>query len=226
MLAIGEKSNKHFAFQCVALIISTAICIYFGHLCFRYYKALFITENATVLAETSRLMDMFTFGYGINRISPEKIGIVALLVQVEMIFSLSKKLTQPYTLIEYDEKGFYLNLPFRKTWCVFFEEVIAIKVSKYDFPLRVRKRNANLYKYDPDDYVELDTVRMMDEKSTGTIEVFIKSRSFKVSGVKNALQVARKMQVICNDGRRKRFEWLDKKAQERREKELRENAET
>ena len=61
---------------------------------------------------------------------------------------------------------------------------------------------------------------------TGTIVVGLMDREIKVSGVKNALDVAKKMQVICNDGKRAYKKRLEEKEQERREYELREKTKT
>ena len=228
MQVLGEKSYKSIVLHIILFVVSIFACVYFGNLCFRYYEALFVTKDLSVVAELGVLMDKFTFGsirMGFY-VSPEIIVFVSLFLQVECLITISKRMTQPYGLIEYDEKGFYLNMPFNKTWFVSFEEVTGIRVSMFEGPVHVKKRNANWFFYDPDDYIEINTARMLKGKTTGTITVAINDKIFKMSGVKNALPVARKMQVICNDGRRKRFEWLDEKAQEKREKELREKTKT
>ena len=230
MQVLGEKSYKSIVLHIILLIVSIFACVYFGEICFKYYEALLFTKDAAALLEYGDLMEKYTYSHFSRRggfySSPTTITIFTLFLQVASLITLSKRMTQPYGLIEYDEKGFYLNMPFNKTWFVSFEEVIGIRVSKVAEPVRIKKRNANWLFYDPDDYIEIDTARMLKGKTTGTITVAIKNKTFKMSGVKNALPVARKMQVICNDGKRKRDAWLDEKAQEKREKELRERTKT
>ena len=230
MKVLGEKSYFSIIVQVVILVIAIFICVFFGKICINFYEALFITKDAEVLAEYGALMKKYTFSRGFGRsatyISPTTITITGVILQVEALITLIKRFTQPKVLIECDEKGFYLHLPFNKTWYVLYEEIIGIRVAMFDGPVYIKKRNANWFVYDVDDYIEIDTTRMMSDTTTGTITVYIKGREFKMSGVKNALSVAREMQIICNEGRRNRYKWLDEKATERREKELREKTKT
>ena len=230
MKSLGEKSYSSMIFKGFIFVLAVCACFYFGEICVKYYEALFFTKDAEALAEYGALMAKYTYSRGLGRrgayISPTIITIVGIILQVETLITLYKRFTQPKILIECDEKGFYLHLPFNKTWYVLYEEIIGIRVAMFDGPVYIEKRNANWFDYDVDDYIEIDTARMMSDTTTGTITVYIKDRDFKISGVKKALPVAREMQIICNDGRRKRFEWLDEKASERREKELREKTKT
>ncbi len=230
MKVLGEKSYFSIIVQVVILVIAIFICVFFGKICINFYEALFITKDAEVLAEYGALMKKYTFSRGLGRsatyISPTTITITGVILQVEALITLIKRFTQPKVLIECDEKGFYLYLPYNKSWFVSYEEIIGIRVAMFDGPIYIKKHNANWFVYDVDDYVEIDTARMMSDKTTGTITVYIRDKDFKISGIKNALPVAREMQIICNDGRRKRFEYLDEKARERRENILRERTKT
>ena len=230
MKALGEKCYFSMIFQGIIFIVSVFVCFYFGELTVNYYEALIFTKDAEALIEYGALMGKYTFAIGSIRrglyISPTVITIIGIIFQLEAVITLSKRFTQPKMLIECDEKGFYLHLPFNKTWYVLYEEIIGIRVAMFDGPVYIKKRNANWFVYDVDDYIEIDTTRMMSDTTTGTITVYIKGREFKMSGVKNALSVAREMQIICNEGRRNRYKWLDEKATERREKELREKTKT
>ena len=85
---------------------------------------------------------------------------------------------------------------------------------------------------DPSGYINV-TGSTFGILKTGTIVVGLSDRDIKVRGVKNAFEVAKQMKVICNDGKRKRNEWLDEKKREqelkelqRREQELREKTKT
>ena len=85
---------------------------------------------------------------------------------------------------------------------------------------------------DPSGYINV-TGSTFGILKTGTIVVGLSDRDIKVRGVKNAFEVAKQMKIICNDGKRKRNEWLDEKKREqelkelqRREQELREKTKT
>jgi hypothetical protein len=226
MRVLGEKSYSSMVSRGIILIVAIFACFYFGEISYKFYEALLFTKDAEVLAEYGALMDEYTFGGRRTYVSPTTIAIASLILIVESLIMLSKRFSQPRNLIECDEKGFYFHLPFNKSWYVLYEEVIGIRVAKFDGPVYVKKQNANWFIEDVDDYIEIDTTRMMTENTTGTITVYIKNNDFKISGVKNALPVAREMQIICNDGRRRRYDWLDEKASERRERELREKTKT
>ncbi len=231
MKALGEKSYTSIIVRIVILIAAIFACLFFSEICLGFYRAMLFTKDLQAIAEYGALMDKYTistpmfFRRGLY-ISPTTITIFSMILIVESLLTLSKRFTQPQNLIECDEKGFYLHLPFNKSWYVLYEEIIGIRVARFDGPVYVKKRNANWFVYDVDDYIELDTARMMGTNTTGTITVSIRDRDFKVSGIKNALTVAKEMKVICNDGRQRRFEWLEKKAAERREQELRERTKT
>lgn len=229
MKSLGKKSYASMFFQGAIFIIAMFACFYFAEICVRYYEAVFFTKDVEALAKYGALMAKYTFGsFGRRRvyISPTTLTIIGLILQLEALLTLSKRFTQPKILIECDEKGFYLHLPFNKSWYVLYEEIIGIRVAMFDGPVYIEKRNANWFVYDVDDYIEIDTGRMMSDTTTGTITVYIRDREFKISGVKNAKPVAREMQIICNEGRKKRYDWLDEKASERREQELREKTKT
>ena len=135
-------------------------------------------------------------------------------------------------LIECDAKGFYLNLPFNKTWYVLYEEVLVIDIRKNEDMLwlikpiyRHSRTNLMGVPVDPDAYINVKSSTFGLLK-TGTIVVGLMDREIKIRGVKNALDVAKKMQVICNDGKRAYKKRLEEKEQERREYELREKTKT
>ncbi|MBQ5884699.1 MAG: hypothetical protein IIW72_09235, partial [Clostridia bacterium] len=158
-------------------------------------------------------------------ITPFEYTSVSFLLACAMFLGFNKRVVQPKVLIECDNKGFYLNMPHDKTWYVFYNEIIAIHVSPFETPQYIRKRNANKIFYDPDDYIEI-TATPMPEGVQGTIKVHTPKETFQINGVADALQVAREMQVICNDRKRDYNEKLRKKAQEQREQELREKTKT
>ena len=229
MQQLGKKSYFSMLFLTLLFVLSTVICIFYGEITFKYIEALFFTNDSEALSTYSELFRQHSFGhYGryTHRTTPIHYTLVSFIVQIYSIYTLAKRLTQPRVLIECDDRGFYLHMPFNKSWYVLYEEIIGIRVAKYDFPIYAKKRNANWFFYDPDDYIELDTRRMMGEKSIGAITVAIRKKRFVLAGVKEALPVARKMQTICNKGRKEYFEWLDDQARQRREKELIERTKT
>lgn len=230
MKIIGKKSFGSMISRIFILVIAVFVACFFSEICLTFYNALLFTKDQAVIAEYGALMEKYTYSRFSRRggiyISPTIITIIALAFIAEALITLATRLTQPQNIIECDEKGFYLHLPFNKSWYVLYEEIVGIRVSRFDGPVHVKKRNANWFFYDPDDYIEIDTARTMGPKTTGTITVHIRDKAFKISGVKNALSVSREMKRICNDGKRRHFEWLEKKAAERRELELREKTKT
>ena len=67
----------------------------------------------------------------------------------------------------------------------------------------------------------------MDHAGFSTYESMYRAKEvFQVNGVANALQVAREMQVICNEQKRKYNDEIKVKEQEKREQELREKTKT
>ena len=82
-----------------------------------------------------------------------------------------------------------------------------------------------MFFYDADDYIEI-TATPMTEGVQGTIKVHTQKETIQVNGVADALQVAREMQVICNEQKRKYNDEIKVKEQEKREQELREKTKT
>ncbi len=226
MQQLGNKSYISMLYLAFLFVLSAVLCIYFGEITFKYLQALLFTKDHEAILTYGDLFQQYSFGSYRHRVTPIHITLVSFIVQIYSLYTLAKRLTQPRALIECDDRGFYLHMPFNKSWYVLYEEIIGIRVAKYDFPVYAKKRNANWFFYDPDDYIEIDTRRMMNEKTTGTITVTIRKKSFVLGGVKGALPVARKMQSVCNKGRKEYFAWLDDQARQRREKELIERTKT
>ncbi len=225
MKVLGRRSNLDLIIDPIIFVIFTAICVYFGSLVFEYYYALFTDDMETFYA-LRPVYEQYCFRtWRHHYVTPFDFTLCSLLISFLSLVNFLKRVVQPSVLIECDNSGFYLNMPHNKTWYVVYNEIVAIHVSPFETPLYIKKRNANLIFYDPDDYIEI-TATPMPEGVQGTIKVHIFNKTFQIDGVANALQVAREMQLICNDGRRKQNEWLDEKALEKREKELREKTKT
>ena len=227
MLVLGRRSNVDLIVNPIIFVICFAITMYFGKLTFDYYIARF-TNDMEALEILYPIYQKYCFRVRFPRyhyLTPFDYTFVSLLLAYAMFLGFYKRVVQPKVLIECDNKGFYLNMPHNKTWYVLYNEIVAIHVTPFETPEYIKKKNANRFIYDSDDYIEITTTPMT-EGVQGSIKVHTYKEMLQVNGVANALQVAREMQVICNDRKRKYNETLEKKAQERREQELREKTKT
>ena len=227
MVVLGRRSNVDLIINPIVFVICFAIAMYFGKITFDYYIARF-TNDMEALEIFYPIYLEYCFDVWLLRryyVTPLDYTLVSFFWSCMSFISFNKRVVQPRILIECDNKGFYLNMPHNKTWYVYYNEIVAINVMPFETPQYIKKRNANMFFYDPDDYIEV-TATPMTEGVQGSIKVHTHKETFQVNGVANALKVAREMQVICNDRKRKYNETLEKKAQERREYELREKTKT
>ena len=244
MKVLGKRANMCLFVYPVVFLVCTAISIYFGQMLHDYGVAL---ENNDIesVERLGELIEKYTVnrsygrGWGRLMLNPFGFSLYGVLIGVYSIYAFNKRIVQPRDLIECDDRGFYLNLPFNKTWYVHYEEILFIDVRKDEDRLWVIRRSYHHSRStlsglprDPDAYVNVKNSTFGLLK-TGTIVVGLIDRDIKVHGVKNAFEVAKQMQVICNDGKRRRNEWLDEKKREqelketeRREQELRERTKT
>ncbi len=227
MLVLGKRSNVDLIINPIIFVVCFAITMYFGKLTFDYYTAV-LTNDTEALEILYPIYQKYCFRVRLPRyhyVTPFDYTFVSFLLACAMFLGFNRRVVQPRVLIECDNKGFYLNMPHNKTWYVLYNEIMAIHVTPFETPQYIKKKNANRFFYDPDDYIEI-TATPMTEGVQGTIKVHTHKETFQVNGVANALQVAREMQVICNERKRKYNETLEKKEQERREQALREKTKT
>ncbi len=230
MKVLGTRANMCLFVYPVIFVVAVLVCYYFGSMIVDYSEAV-INDDYAEMQRLGELIDKYTISRRGRRnlgLNPSSYTISSLLLITYSIFAFNRRLVQPRVLIEKDDNGFYLNLPFSKTWYVLYEEILCIDVHLDENRVKIPK-----YIYRPRGYVPIDpdgfltvTNSTFGLLKTGTIKVGLHDRTIKVHGVKNALEVAKQMQTICNDGKRKRDEWLEEKAWEKREKELREKTKT
>lgn len=240
MKVLGKRANMCLFIYPLLFIACAVIAWYFGSLLVNYWTALANDDMETVEL-LGELIDRYTVRRSLRRVgvmlNPLGYVIYAVFGGSYCIYAFNRRITQPTNLIECDDKGFYLNLPFNKTWYVLYEEVLFIHIIKNEDMMRIprwvfRRRSYMRELNDPSGYINV-TGSTFGILKTGTIVVGLSDRDIKVRGVKNAFEVAKQMKVICNDGKRKRNEWLDEKKREqelkelqRREQELRERTKT
>ena len=235
MKVLGKRANMCLFVYPLLFIVCVVIAWYFGDILVDYWTAL-ANDNMEEVERLGEIIDSYTVRRSVRRIgfmiNPLGYVIYAILGEVYCIYAFNRRITQPMNLIECDDKGFYLNLPFNKTWYVLYEEVLVIDIRKNEDMLwlikpiyRHTRTNLMGMPVDPDAYINVKSSTFGLLK-TGTIVVGLMDREIKIRGVKNALDVAKKMQVICNDGKRAYKKRLEEKEQERREYELREKTKT
>lgn len=227
MIVLGKRSNVDLIVDPIVFVICFVIAIYFGEITLDYYTAMFSDDMAT-LELLEPIYDKYSFEIGIVRtfyMTPLDYTWISFAVACISFINFSKRVVQPRILIECDNKGFYLNMPHNKTWYVLYNEIVTIQVTPFETPQYIKKRNANMFFYDADDYIEI-TATPMTEGVQGTIKVHTQKETIQVNGVADALQVAREMQVICNERKRKYNDEIKVKEQEKREQELREKTKT
>lgn len=240
MKVLGKRSNMCLFVYPIVFALCLVVCFFFAQLLYDYGVAIANDDMETV-ERLGVLIEKYTVrrayrGRGVP-LSSFWYVIYSLVGMTYSLYAFNRRLVQPRVLIEYDDKGFYLNLPFNKTWYVLYEEILCIDIRKNEDMLKIPKWIFyRRYKYclpsAHDGYINV-TGSTFGLLKTGTIIVGLTDRTIKVRGVKNAFEVAKQMQVICNDGKRKRNEWLDEKkreqelkALEKRENELRERTKT
>lgn len=222
----------------VIFVLCVGVCIYFGQLLYDYGVAV-ANEDMEAVERLGDIIEKYTVRRAYRHrglpLSPFWYVVYSVIVMAYSLYAFNRRLMQPRILIEYDDKGFYLNMPFNKTWYVLYEEVLCIDVRKNEDMLFIPKwiyRTLSGHSFglpsDPDGYIKV-TGSTFGLLKTGTIVVGLSDRTIKVRGVKNAFEIAKQMKVICNDGKRRRNEWLDEKkreqelkALEKREKDLQE----
>ena len=241
MKVLGKRANMCLFIYPLLFVVCIVVFLYFWQLIYDYDVAI-TNDDFDEMFRLKKLIEKYTItGLGRRRFGFNPVGytIYSLCIAGYSIYAFNRRLVQPRVLIECDDKGFYLNLPFNKTWYVLYEEILCIDIRKSEDMLKIPKwiyRSHSGYKHhlpsDPDGYLKV-TGSTFGILKTGTIVVGLRDRTIKVHGVKNAFEVAKQMQVICNDGKRKRNEWLDEKKREqelkileKREQELREKTKT
>ena len=235
MQVLGKRANMCLFVYPVLFVLFMVISVYFGQMLYDYSVAL-ANDDMEAVEQLGKLIDKYSVRRSYRRygvlLSPLGYIVYSVLGAVYSIYAFNRRITQPMNLIECDDKGFYLNLPFNKTWYVLYEEVLVIDIRKNEDMLwlikpiyRHTRTNLMGMPVDPDAYINVKSSTFGLLK-TGTIVVGLMDREIKIRGVKNALDVAKKMQVICNDGKRAYKKRLEEKEQERREYELREKTKT
>lgn len=227
MVILGKRSNIDLVVNPIIFVICFSIAMYFGKITFDYYIARF-TNDMEALEIFYPIYREYCFDVWLPRhyyVTPSDYTLVSFILSCISFISFNKRIVQPKILIECDNKGFYLNMPHNKTWYVLYNEIVTIQVTPFETPQYIKKRNANMIFYDPDDYIEI-TATPMTEGVQGTIKVHTQKETIQVNGVADALRVAREMQVICNERKRKYNDEIKVKEQEKREQELREKTKT
>ena len=227
MVILGKRSNIDLIVNPIIFAVCFSIAMYFGKITFDYYIARF-TNDMEALEIFYPIYRKYCFDVWLPRhyyLTPFDYTLVSFILSSVTFIGFYKRVVQPRNLIEYDSNGFYLNMPHNKTWYVLYNEIVSIQVTPFETPQYIKKKNANMIFYDPDDYIEI-TATPMTEGVQGTIKVHTQKEVFQVNGVANALQVAREMQVICNDEKRKYNVAIKEKELEKREQMLRERTKT
>ncbi len=161
------------------------------------------------------------------------LGLVPLLPPIFTIASLIlfvKRIMWPANLIEYDDKGFYLNKPFNKTWFLRYGEITSIyyttNESKF-IKLIPRRAFSRYYGRRRDRYEMMETAPYISNMTfgmnvTGTVVVTSGYEAYKVEGVKNALLIAQEMQIHLNDAKKEKEAELERRRleKEKREREI------
>lgn len=245
MKVLGKRANMSLFVYPVVFVLSVTALFYFGNLLHDFFVAV-MNDDLETMNQLEKIIDKYTVERGVLLrglpLSPFWYVIYSSIITGCSLYAFNRRIVQPKVLIEYDDRGFYLNLPFNKTWYVNFEEVLCIDIIKDEDLLKIPKwifrrlRRTNMIfslpQNNPDAYISVKNSTFGILK-TGTIIVGLADRTIKVRGVKNAFEVAKEMQVICNDGKRRHNEWLDEKKREqelkkleRREQELRAKTKT
>lgn len=227
MVILGKRSNIDLIVNPIIFVICFSIAMYFGKITFDYYIARF-TNDMEALEIFYPIYREYCFDVWLPRhyyLTPFDYTLVSFILSSVTFIGFYNRVVQPRNLIEYDSNGFYLNMPHNKTWYVLYNEIVSIQVTPFETPQYIKKKNANMIFYDPDDYIEI-TATPMTEGVQGTIKVHTQKEVFQVNGVANALQVAREMQVICNEQKRKYNDVIKGKELEKREQMLRERTKT
>lgn len=242
MKVIGRRSNICLFVYPVILALCIFVVYYFVGLYTDLHTAINNGDMQTA-EQLEQILDKYTINHSFRRLrailNPPGYVMYSVVFAAYSIYAFNRRLVQPRVLIEYDDKGFYLNMPYNKTWYVLYEEILCIDVRKNEDMVWLVKHNYRRTRrdwkgipIDPDAYVNVKSSTFGLLK-TGVIIVGLNDKTIKVRGVKNALEVAQQMQVVCNDGKRRRNEWLDDKKREKelkelekREQELRERTKT
>ncbi len=227
MKVLGKRANMCLFIYPLLFIACVVIAWYFGNMLTDYWNAL-ANDDMETAERLGEIIDKYTVRRTFRRrglpLNPFWYTIYSIAGSAYSLYAFNRRLVQPINLIEYDDKGFYLNLPFNKTWYVLYEEILFIDIRKNEDMMRIPRwifrRRSYMYELtDPSGYINV-TGSTFGLLKTGTIVIGLLGRDIKVHGVKNALEVAKEMQVVCNDGKRRRNEWLDEKKREKELKEL------